>query len=162
MSLQSAFSAYLDAPGPVRLAELHREITSSHNFLRATVWLERATELADASRHDELIRLLTRLMPGVLLSPTAHAMLSVAYGGIGEREESQRHRFYAEVSLEAIAGSGDGTEERPWRVLHVADEYALLSSLGLAPAGQRSVEMSGRLIDEITVSDGTQRWFELV
>ncbi len=158
MSLSNAFTAYVDAPSDATLRPLHRAIVGSPNFSRATTWLFRATELAAADRHDEVIRLVEGLMPGALFCPDAHALLSTAYAGIGDRGRARREAFYAGLAVEAILASGDGSKARPWVVLHVPDEYAALARFGLAATQQRAVDVDGLVHDELTLSDGSTRW----
>lgn len=158
MSLSSTFTAYVDAPSDATLRPLHRAIVGSPDFNRATTWLLRATELAAASRHDEVIRLVEGLMPGALLCPDAHALLSAAYSGIGDTARARREAFYAGLAVEAILASGDGSRARPWVVLHVPDEYAALARLGLGVTQQRAVDIDGVVHDELTLSDGSTRW----
>ena len=102
MSLSNAFTAYVDAPSDATLRPLHRAIVGSPNFSRATTWLYRATELAAADRHDEVIRLVEGLMPGALFCPDAHALLSTATDWAALA--GQIDRF----------GLGKHREERPW------------------------------------------------
>lgn len=163
----AAFTAYVDNPAPANLRVLQTAITSDPTFERGTPWLERARELVGQERHDEVIRLVMERMPGLLLCPTAHAMLGHSFSRIGNRQESMRESAYAALAVDAIRQSGSGSSADPWRVLHVADEYHLLSELGLAPVSQRlvgdgGVGSDGGVIDVITCSDGSERWFELV
>lgn len=159
MSIAPAFTAYVESPSEATIRRLQRAIVASPSFNRATAWLDRASELATGDRHDEVIRLVGGLMPGALLCPDAHALLSTAYAGIGDNDLARREAFYAGVAVEAILGSGDGSKARPWVVLHVPDEYAALARLGLACTMQRAVEVDGLVHDELTLSDGTTRWF---
>lgn len=159
--IQAAFTAYVDAATPGNLQALQSAITSDPSFERGTPWLDRARELVQQDRHDEVIRLVMERMPGLLMCPPAHALLGHAYSRIGNRQESQRETAYATIAVEAIRQSGSGSESDPWQVLHVADEYHFLAELGLDPVSQRMID-DGGIRDVITCSDGTERWFELV
>lgn len=161
MDIATAFRTYLDQPSKASLSRLHAAIVASEDFERATPWLSRAEQLLSQERYDEVIRLITQRMPGLLLCPIAHSMLSYSYEQIFETERSRREAYYAGVAMEAILDSGSGTQADPWKVLHVADEYAVLEHRGLEPLGQQSQEESG-MFDVVECSDGSQRWFSLV
>lgn len=158
MSIATAFRAYSTSPSTAGLRRLHQEITRSPDFERATTWLPRAQDLMAQERYDEVIRLIMERMPGLVMSPTAHSLLSIAYGEIGDREQSRREAYYTDLAITAIIDSGAGTPTSPWTVLHVADEYAALQHLGLRPVAQAS-EGDEQVLDTIECSDGSQKWF---
>lgn len=160
--MMKEFTAYLDHPSQTALKTLHAALLKDPGFSRATTWLEHAHDLSMQQRHDEVIRLVLAQMPGALLSPVAHGLLSEAFAGIGDQERSRREAYYAHVAVEAILSSGDGTEPAPWQVLQVADEYAALSNLRLEPVGQAVHQNGGRMYDVISCADGSSRYFELV
>lgn len=159
MTISTAFTAWVDAPGRATLARLQAEITRDESFDRSSVWQHRAGELMDQQRHDEVIRLIMSRMPGLLLSPAAHAMLAVSYEAIRDTGNARREAFYRDLTVQAVLDSGSGTADAPWLVLHVADEYAALAALGLVPEAQR---VEAHSMDVITCSDGSERWFKLV
>lgn len=162
MSIDDAFRAHLDDDSPASLARLHDAIRGEPTFDAQTPWFGRATRLLEQERHDEAIRLVNQQMPGAFLCPDAHQMLSHAYEQIRDRDRSRLEAYHARAAIDVILGSGAGTPERPWQVLRVVDEYAVLRHEGVEPTEQRLVQSGGREYDVHGCADGTERWFELV
>ncbi|WP_297742593.1 DUF4919 domain-containing protein [uncultured Tessaracoccus sp.] len=144
------------------LARLRHTILSDATFDVASPWFEPAAELAAQERHDELIRLLDAHMPGAFLSPEAHQLLAHALTAIGERTQAEQERFLAHASLELILDSGDGSQTRPWQVLEVLDEYAVLRHHQVSVASQRRDVDGARTLDVHRTSAGRELWFEVL
>lgn len=117
--------------------------------------------LLAAGAHADLLALVRDRMPGAFLSPSAHALLAAAHAGLGEEREARRERRTARLALEAILATGDGSAARPWRVLRVADEYAVLRARGRRSRTQRLVVRDGRPHDVHACDDGSTAWFDL-
>ena len=121
----------------------------------------RATALLERGSYAELVALVRGEMPGVFLSPSAHAFLSAGYAGVGDEAGARREQMVAEEALAGILGSGDGTVERPWRVRRVSDEYDVLRSQGRRSHDQRFVTLGDRALDHHQCDDGTEAWFDV-
>lgn len=141
---------YLADRSPAALAEVRRAVRGSGSFDPGLVVSE-ADGLED----------LERLMPGALLSPSAHAALAAALARAGRTDEAARERLLAEVALAGILATGDGSRARPWSVLRVSDEYDVLRSLRRRSIEQ-SVERDGRRhLDRHVCDDGSEAWFDV-
>ncbi|WP_195849499.1 DUF4919 domain-containing protein [Nocardioides marmotae] len=117
--------------------------------------------LLAAGRHAEVVAAVRDLMPGAFLSPSAHLALATAHDGLGDAERAGIERGRAWLALASIASTGDGAPEHPVSVLRVSDEYDVLRSRGLRPAGQRTVTRGGRDLDVLHCSDGSDLWFDV-
>lgn len=162
MATMDAIDAYVDSPTPHNADRLRRAILQDETFDRRSPWHEHLWRLHTQERYDETIRVVRSLMPGLWLSPDAHLMLATAHTALGRTQEAERERYLWRLALDAALKSGDGTQESPWPVLHVADMYTILSELGVAPTEQRAQGHGGQIVDAITCSDGQDRWFRLV
>ncbi|MEV7429072.1 DUF4919 domain-containing protein [Nocardioides sp. NPDC092400] len=123
---------------------------------------DRRRDAAERSRrgdHAGALAVLGTLLPGALLSPSVHARQAAALRHLGREHEAARQERIARASLAAIRASGDGTAERPWSVLRVADEYDLLRALGRRPVNQSLVGREGRALDRLVTEDGGEAWF---
>ena len=152
-------TAYLDDPGPETLAPLRRAVRNSANF---TIDLDLGAIdklLADGA-YAEAATALRALMPGAIFSPSAHLRLATALERSGEERAAARERQVASAALRSIRASGDGTEEHPWTVLRINDEYDLLRALNKVPGRQDLLEADGRRIDRHTCTDGTFAHFD--
>lgn len=57
--------------------------------------------------------------------------------------------------LRSIRSTGDGSEQHPWSVLRINDEYDMLRALDKVRDRQGLVETDGRRLDRLTCTDGT-------
>ncbi len=101
------------------------------------------------------------LMPNWFLNPGVHKLLSFISHQLGD-EQSARFEFQlAMFLLEGILSTGDGSQARPYRVLHTADEYDILEHLDKQAERQSLAEKAGRYFDRQDCIDGTQLWFDI-
>lgn len=147
--------AFVSDPREQTLSPLRRAILLDPSF---DPLVPVAGTIATATEPRELLEALGARMPSLLLSPSAHAAQSRAFAEIGEESSAKVESLLAELSLEALRSSGDGTEESPYRVLRVEDEYDLLAAEGRRSVGQ--VDRGDR--DVHTLDDGTARQFLLL
>lgn len=147
--------AFVRDPGERTLASLRHAILLDPGF---DPLVPVSGTAAGMTGPRELIKAFGARQPSLLLSPSAHAMLSRAFAEIGEESSAKVESLLAELSLEALRSSGDGTHESPYRVLRVEDEYDLL-----AAEGRRSVRQVDRGDRDVhTLDDGTTREFLLM
>lgn len=152
-------SAYLAKPDESTLRDLRRAVVASPTFdpdLNLRVTLGPALRDGD---HAEVAERLAALMPGAALNPTAHRMLSFALATLGDDAGARREAMMSRLSVSSVLASGDGTEDRPWSVLRVADEYDVLHAQQLTTTGQSASAESGRLVDRHVIDDGRTAWF---
>lgn len=162
MLIPDALWAYLDEESEATLAALQTQIRSDPWFTDRAPWYPRAVELLTDDRADEVIDLIEQLMPALFLCPEAHQMAAWALRRIGEHSRADAHAAWAQLGIEAISSSGNGTRMRPWRVMRIIDEYAQLRARGIHPAGQRRVVSDGRCLDAHVDQDGVEHWFEVI
>ncbi|MGH3351849.1 MAG: DUF4919 domain-containing protein [Nocardioides sp.] len=153
-------TAYLDNPGPGTLAPLRRAVRGSANFdpdldLRAVDTLLAEGSYAAASAE------LRRLMPGAIFSPSAHLRMATALEHSGDERAAARERQVALAALRSIRSTGDGSEQRPWSVLRISDEYDMLRALDKVRDRQDLIEDGARRLDRLTCTDGTVAWFDV-
>ena len=67
----------------------------------------------------------------------------------------------AGAALRSIRSTGDGSEQHPWSVLRINDEYDLLRALDKVRDRQDLVETGGRRLDRLTCTDGTVAYFDV-
>ncbi|HEY1133608.1 MAG TPA: DUF4919 domain-containing protein, partial [Nocardioides sp.] len=93
-------------------------------------------------------------------SPAAHRLLAQAHAALGDTTRSLREARTARLALDSVLGTGDGTVDRPWTVLHLADEYDVLRDLGRRSTGQRLVRREDRWFDVHDTATG-EAWFDV-
>lgn len=153
-------SAFLCDPSQQAHEVLKALISQSKNY--DPDWsVGRVGQAAIASGQFEgLLRAINSVLPGVFLNPSAHFWLAKAYEGLGDQAGKERELAIAELVTASLLGSGDGTEDRPYRVLMIQDEYDILSALREAPNGTELVRANDRMCDVIHC-DERRYWFEL-
>lgn len=160
-ALSVLIEAYLRQPGDDNRRAV-REILASRGNYDPEIAIERlAAPYLDGGAYADLVLRLLDLMPGAMLSPVAHRLLGAAYEHLGDLDAARHQRTLAELSLNAILASGDGTAERPWAVLRVSDEHDVLAHAGRTSTHLRYEERDGRLLDVHRVDDGREAWFDV-
>ena len=131
-TLRELVTRYLTEQTPANLTALRHAVRSSGSF-DPDVDLRGVIPLLEAGRHREALDAVRAKMPGAALNPLAHRLLA----------------------------TGDGTQERPWSVLRVADEYDVMRAKGVTPRRQATRTVDGRVVDVHEVVDGPDVWFVL-
>jgi len=157
--LAELVEAFRIRPDATSYGVLRAAVRALPHFLPEVLPDELARTL-EASVPEVAVRELSRLMPGALLSPSAHGALALALDRAGRLDEAARHRAMRRASLSAILASGAGTRDAPWRVLRVSDEYDVLRHLSRRPRSQQLVETGSALLDRVE-HDGGETWFEV-
>lgn len=159
-SLGELAERYAESPGPQTLGALRTTVRGAANFgadarLRAEVAAHRA-----AGDDEAVVRSVRAAMPGAFFSPGAHGLLAQAYAALGDEERAGRERRIARLALASVLRTGDGTAERPWSVLHLADEYDVLQAIGRTSTAQRLVRRGERRYDVHTCG-ADELWFDV-
>lgn len=149
---------YLRHQDPDRLSRLRAAVRRARTF---DPDLDLAGELGDAMRRGEHVRVaetIAERMPGAALSPAAHVMLGAALRAMGDEASARREERMARLSVVSVLATGDGSRERPWSVLRVADEYDVMRARGLHPRGVSTTTTPGATLDKHD-TDGGEVWF---
>ena len=162
MNCPDTMEAYALDPTPEHLEALHREITAAPSYNPMVAITQIVTPLEKAGDHQGVIDALWAQMPGIFLSPAAHMHLSQAYAALGEDADATRERKFALLAMDSIRTAGEGTEESPYPVLRVEDEYTVLAAERRRSTAQELVPTENGECDVHTLEDGTQVWFRLL
>jgi hypothetical protein len=153
-------SAYLDDPGTETLGPLRRAVRGSTNFT-PDLDLDEADRLLAEGSYAAAAAELQRVMPGAILSPSAHLRMATALERSGDERTAARERQVARAALRSIRSTGDGSEQHPWSVLRINDEYDMLRALDKVRDRQDLVKSGGRRLDRLTCTDGTVAYFDV-
>lgn len=83
----------------------------------------------------------------------AHVWKSWATEMLGDSALSRRHQAFATGLIDAILDSGEGSEESPWVVISVREEYTILKVLGCRSMEQNLGQCAGKRCDVLRVKD---------
>ena len=159
--IRSRYQDFLTQPSGERFVSLRNAIIESANYDPYTDSLNEIQRLIDDGEYDEAGRRLDSCMPNLMLSPRAHlVMAALAELRDADSDRSDLERSVARACLEAIAGTGDGSRQRPYQVLRATDEHDLLTFLGREGDGQRFVHDGDRHF-EVLSCGGEEIWFDI-
>ncbi len=145
-----------------RFLELQQAIADSSDYAPYTQLLGReAHDLLNGGHYEKAIEHLMSMMPNWLLNPGIHRMLSFAHDKVGSEGKAEFERNFAGLAMQGLLSTGDGSREKPYRVLHTRDEYDLLAYLGKEPSRQSLVPQGRWRFDRIECKDGTEVWFDI-
>lgn len=146
--------AYSGDPTTVTLDRLRAAVVAAPTF-DPDLDLRRTLEpLLIAGDHEGVATTISDLMPGAALNATAHRMLSFALAALGDEAGARREARMSRLSISSVLATGDGSEERPWSVLRVADEYDVLQVKGLVSTRQSVSLVDGQLLDRHELPSG--------
>lgn len=157
-TLAHLVTTYLDDRSPEGLRRLRAAIAGSKTF-DPDFQCAAVVGHLEEGRHHDVIRAVTERMPGAALNPSAHAALSAAHEASGHTRAARREALLERISVSSVLSTGDGTRERPWSVLRVADEYDVMRAKGATPVGQDVHLIEGRLVDRHETEGGGEAWF---
>jgi hypothetical protein len=120
-----------------------------------------AHALLEREEFAQVTEYLMSKIPGWILNPGIHKLLSFALHKLGDEERARMEFLLARAFLDGILLTGDGSEARPYLVSSVTDEYDVLDHLGKSLRQQSLVEKKGRRCDRFECEDGSQIWFDV-
>ena len=161
MTFSETAAAYERAPAPATLAALRADILAAPSYRPDTNAVAATASARSAELHSDVVAVISQLMPGSYLSPSAHGLLVEAHTALGDTASADRHRTLGKLAVRSILATGDGTQDAPWGVLMISDEYDVLQVLGRRSTGQQLVRLAGRRYDKHTHPDGTTSWFDI-
>ena len=152
---------YLTEPTPERFLDLRAAVAGSPGYAPYSTNPRVAWPLFEEGRFEEAKDLLEGALPGWILNPGIHQMLSFAWHKLGQEETAQYELTVAMALLDAILSTGDGSKDQPYLVLYPADEYDLLAFLEKRSTGQALEKLGDKRYDCQTCQDGTEIWFDV-
>jgi len=161
-SIQDQLKRYIQERSPESYLKLREAIKASPEYVPYSgSYAEIARPMLEQGKYREVISYLQSMMPNWMLNPGIHKLLSFAYSKLGKNDAARSEYALASRLLEGILSTGDGSEERPYLVLHTTDEYDVLEHLGKESAGQSLVEKGDKRYDRQTCQDGFEIWFDI-
>lgn len=152
-------SRFLTDPGAAQVAAVRARVRAADNFRPDLDPKQLCAAAADQGDWPTVADTLINAMPGLFLSPSAHALLGLALAQIGHTEDAERETTLAKAATAAILGTGDGTAEHPWSVLRISDQYDALRALGKSSARQTLMQVGEERLDRHECTDDTVVWF---
>ena len=101
MGFVDVMKSFVLSPGEETLAPLQAEIMAAANYDPLVRLESVVSPLVDSGDHQGVVDAVWRMLPGVFLSPTAHAMLAHSYDRLGDEKAARRETWWAALSSSA-------------------------------------------------------------
>ncbi|MDF1751374.1 MAG: DUF4919 domain-containing protein [Verrucomicrobiales bacterium] len=160
--MKELFSAYLKNPTLDNFRSLRTAFISDKQFDPYSDELDGVGRLVHEARYEEAVNLIRKhLLPGYLLSPSAHMNLSIALGKLGKDDDAKVEKKIAGLLLSGIEMTGDGTPQAPFQVTRISDEYDYLAAYQLGFRQQSLEELNQRRLDRLELDNGKAVYFDV-
>lgn len=154
-------SDFLDKPSGDTFLPLREAIIAAPEYDMFSDGLTRLGDFVESGDAAEALAMAPELMPNWLLSPQVHYLLSQAAEAQHDADRTNSEMMMFQACIHGLTSSGSGTEDNPYAVLHVSDEYAILEALDKEPIAQRREMRDGQAFDVLTCSDDSELWFDI-
>ena len=161
------FCAFTDAPEQqeqfLKAREEFVSLSTYHPY--ETGDFHRFSDYVFQGSYESAVMLDTTIMYSWMLSPEYHLIRHHLYVMLDDHERAQHARWLAELLLQALLATGDGTEETPYLVSSLSDIYAIIETIcgGVTEycVGQEVRVVEGRYIDRVAISEEYALYFDV-
>lgn len=121
--------------------------------------IENIQNLLNEGKFEEVIQYVN---VNILLSPRAHIYKYFAYKELGDEKGRNIEMTIAQIIFECLEKTGDGTKESPYIITRISDERDLVRHhLNKQDVSQNLVKDGDKIMDALTLDDGTQLYFDI-
>ncbi|MBB6332967.1 hypothetical protein HNP24_003970 [Chryseobacterium sediminis] len=121
--------------------------------------IENIQDLLNEGKFEEVIQYVN---VNILLSPRAHIYKYFAYKELGDEKGGNIEVAIAQIIFECLEKTGDGTKESPYIITRISDERDLVRHhLNKQDVSQNLVKDGDKIMDALTLDDGTQLYFDI-
>jgi hypothetical protein len=159
--VQELFAQFLEAPGAETFQAVRSAVVASEAYEPYSRELDAANECIKAGKWEDARERLLDAMPNLLLSPTAHLMISYVADKLGDEKSRDFEGYIAHCCMEGILSTGDGSADHPYLVMRTGDEYDVLRYLEKEMQSQSLIESGDRHLDRLVCADGSEYWFDI-
>lgn len=159
--MKDLFFEFLQSPDRDSYLAVHKTVVASQHYAPYSSEIEDIDKLLKAEKYDAARKKAARSMPNLLLSPSAHLLLSFIAEKLNETEESQMEHFIALTCCRGIQATGDGSKATPYIVTRPSDEHDLVRYLDKKFSRQTLINDGDRQLDQIRCVDGSEMYFDI-
>ncbi|WP_414847262.1 DUF4919 domain-containing protein [Chryseobacterium sp. IT-36CA2] len=121
--------------------------------------IENIQDLLNEGKFEEVIQYVN---VNILLSPRAHIYKYFAYKELGDEKGRNIEMTIAQIIFECLEKTGDGTKDSPYIITRISDERDLIRHhLNKQDVSQSLVKDGDKIMDALTLDDGTQLYFDI-
>ncbi len=153
---------FFEKQSPENFINLREAVAASPDYAPyASNYMDKVYALLEQEQFEEAKNHLMTVMANWILNPGIHTLASFVFQKLGRDNDARFEYGVSQLFLEGILSTGDGSETRPYLVLHTADEYDVLAHFDRKSQKQALVEKEGRHYDRQECQDGSQIWFDI-
>ena len=160
-STKETFLEYLNKPSVENFHAVRQKVAESDRYAPYSNELDVLAANLNEEDPQCAIEYFWRTFPSLLLSPSAHWMLSKAYNSMGKEGEAAFEKALAHQLIKSILATGKGTKKKPYAVMRVEDERDVLAALRKQPGPQFLMMDKNRVLDLLQCSDGSEVYFDI-
>jgi hypothetical protein len=161
LSVRENYLEFLKKPTTEGFQSLRQQVAASDSYAPYSNELDVLTANLCAEDPQAAIEYFWRTFPSLLLSPSAHMMLSKAYLDLKKENEAEGEKAMGHLILKSILATGKGTKKKPYAVMRVEDERDVLSALKKQAGAQFLIMAGSRMLDLLQCSDGSEVYFDI-
>ncbi|WP_426477227.1 DUF4919 domain-containing protein [Chryseobacterium sp. CBSDS_008] len=121
--------------------------------------IENLQDLLNEGKFEEVIRYANI---NILLSPRAHICKYFAYKELGDEKGRNIEMTITQIIFECLEKTGEGTKKSPYIITRISDERDLVRHhLNKQDVSQNLVKDGDKIMDALTLDDGTQLYFDI-
>ncbi|MDR3023737.1 DUF4919 domain-containing protein [Chryseobacterium sp.] len=121
--------------------------------------IENIQDLLNEGKFEEVVQYVN---VNILLSPRAHIYKYFAYKELGDEKGKNIEMTIAQIIFECLEKTGDGTKDFPYIITRISDERDLVRHhLNKQDISQNLVKDGDKIMDALTLDDGTQLYFDI-
>jgi tetratricopeptide (TPR) repeat protein len=160
--MAAAFSAFIEKPTAVNLQKVRGLLVADHAYDPYSDDLTQLKNLLHAGKNGEVLALLAKSLPNLLLSPQAHGLAAEAARRSGDENRAAQETAFAVRCTEGILATGDGSEARPFLAARLSDEADLLGAKFATEIAARGLVFhDDQRYDRVAGKDGSVYWFDV-
>jgi len=116
-------------------------------------------DLLNEGRFEDVVKYVN---VNILLSPGMHIFKFLAYKELGDEKGMHIEMTIARTIFECIEKTGNGTKDSPYIVTRISDERDLVRyHLNKEDTMQRLVKGEDKIMDVLTLNDGSEIYFDI-
>ncbi|MGA2259095.1 MAG: tetratricopeptide repeat protein, partial [Thermoguttaceae bacterium] len=161
-NMAQAFSAFMEKPTSDNLQAVRGLLVAERAYNPYSADLTQLKNLLREGKNQDVIALLAKSQPNLLLSPRAHNFASEAAKRTGDENLAATEMVSATRCVDGILATGDGSPSRPFQIARMSDEADLLSAkFATQIDSQRLVFRDDQHYDRVLGKDGRTYWFDV-
>lgn len=158
---EQAWLDFLQKPDARHYLTVMALYTASGAYNPGSNELADVLELVEAQAWDAARKRALEISSAYLLSPGYHMTLSYICSQLEDELGANVEQHIQMACISGMLACGDGSEERPWPVTRISDEYDILRALGKESVAAEQFEAGERVLDCHTLGEGEEVWFDV-